>query len=403
MSKIFYTMRLPLLLFALWATSCLYAQAPSLRIVNVPVLKVSKQPEKMLLLGQSNAGIRSNNLVNEQVLDLVRVKEADSILPRKTQNHRFLFGSIISIFGVKWRAITMERQKLVGTAKHNVGAPCEGSDRFTEYDINIDLLPHYEPYIGLMYKGYQQQMRINKKGVRGEDFTKPPYLYPTDSTLSQSRVHCEITPPKKFRPEINSKFYPVLCGTDFLNHPNFGVEKPVLGMYGAFVSDCNHSCHTELHPYEWIWWLDVNPAKDKEVNNKRWLVGLQRESSNRFKGWSERPRVGLIAVPFLFKADQAEMRIDIEHLVLSTFVEEGLEKLPELSKDATDLNFTEMKVNLGGYENKSISIHTSQALKEEGIKLWLTDVQADDQYISGYLYIAVSVTDLYMAAVTVQQ
>jgi hypothetical protein len=94
----------------------------------------------------------------------------------------------------------------------------------------------------------------------------------------------------------------------------------------------------------------------------------------------------------------------IEHLVHNDFVPEALETLPELPADALDMNFTEMTVNLTNElkEDKNLTIRTNQPIDSEGLRMWLSDVETDGQWIKGYINIAVSVKDIYTARVTVR-
>ncbi len=369
------------------------------RTISVAVQRVPFVDSSFLLLGQDNITIRRDSILNELIVDLVMVKEADSILQKRTQRHRSGFGWLLAPFGIKWKAISMHRRKFVGTAKRDIGNP--DKPEYTEYDINIDLMAHTPKHMALVWEGNKRQKEINKHKLKGRDPNQPPFIEPTLQTSNQYRIHCELTPPQNYLNQLTELFYPVSGHKGFAGHHNFGEPKPTIGVYGAFVSDCNHNCHAEIHPYEWIWWLDVNPAKDSLANEKRWLVGLQRESSNRFRRWSKRPRVGMVSVPFLFSVNDAKPTIAIEHLLHSNFVENGLKTLPEVPADAMDANFTEMEVKLTGLD-KSLTVTTNKPLETDAVRLWLSSITTDGKWVYGYVNIAASVTDLYTARVTVK-
>lgn len=374
----------------------------NVRTLTLPVEKAATVDPNFLRLEEKNSWIRKDSFLNEQLVDMVKVEEMDSILPSRYQHHRFGIGWFLFVAGYKWRAIEMHRMKLVGTAKGDVYPPSLGSDQFTEYDVNIDLLPHTPKYVDMMYEGYVTQKTLNKhwkREHRKPEFDKTPFVYPVSSTLNQYRVHCELTPPKPYRILINERFYPDIAGTNFSNHPNFGEPRPTLGMYGAFVSDCNHTCHDEMHPYEWLYWLDVNPAKDSIANTKRWMVGLFREGSNRFRRWSYRPRVGSVAVPFIFPVGEGKPAINIDHLVYSEFMPKQFKQYQAVPADASDLNFTDMTVTPEGI-NQSIAIHTSIPMTTDALRMWFSDVKSDGKWVWGYIHLAMSVKDLYTARVT---
>lgn len=378
------------------------AQALAPRTITLPVRNIAAIDSVWMQLKTSNIEIRSDSILNEQLLDLVQIKVADSVLTKRTQRHRSGFGWLLAPFGIHWRAITMNRVKYVGTAKKDIGNPAK--PEFTEYDINVDLMAHTPKHMALVWQGQQKQKEVNKKNLRGQDPNKPPFIEPTLETAHYYRIHCELTPPKDYREQLTQWFYPVTGHKGFAGHPNFGEPRPTLGVYGAFTMDCNHNCHIEIHPYEWLWWLDVNPTKDSLANEKRWMVGLQREASNRFRKWATSPRVGLVSVPFLFAADATNPTIMVEHLVFSDFVPQALKHLPELPADALGLNFTEMTVSLTNElkEDKTLTIRTNQPIDNEGLRMWLSGVETDGQWIKGYINIAMSVKDVYTARVTVR-
>ncbi len=382
--------------------SFVFGQSSLSRTLTLPVTNVAAIDSVFLKLQTNNIEIRNDSILNEQLLDLVRIKEADSVLTKRTQRHRSGFGWLLAPFGIHWRAITMNRVKYVGTAKRDIGNPSK--PEYTEYDINIDVMAHTPKYMALVWQGQQRQKEVNKKNLNGKDPNKPPFIEPRLETAQYYRIHCELTPPNQYRDQITELFYPVTDHKGFAGHHNFGESRPTLGVYGPFVLDCNHNCHIEIHPYDWLWWLDVNPAKDSLANEKRWLVGLQREGSNRFHKWATSPRVGLVSVPFLFAIDEANPTILIEHLLHNDFVPEALQNLPELPADALDMNFTEMTVSLTNQlkDDKTLTIRTNQPIDSEGLRMWLSEVETDGQWIKGYVNIAVSVKDIFTARVTVR-
>lgn len=387
------------LLFALGAILSLHAQNST---ISVEVKWVEAIPMDILALSSDNPSIRDNTILNEGILDLVTAYRIDSILPRKKQRHRVFGGGIISMLGWHWLAIDMKRQTFIGTLKNNLRVPNKDSDKFTEYDVNWDLVPHREPYIGLMYRGYQKQYKLHrhwKGNSRPEElFTS----YPTDENLHEYRVHCELTPSMSHRQELNDKFYPVIQPMNLTQHINFGEARPTVGMYGPFVSDCNHSCHTELHPYEWLWWLDLHPQKDANKNEKRWLVGFFREYSNRFKGWSAPPQTGHIKVPFLFPVSAPEWQINLDHLVYSHLHAENLPLVSAMPDEARQFNFDEITVDWTGTSSLSnqLFIRNSLPMTAKGAKFWLSDVATDGEWVMGYFNIAVSIEDVYTVRIT---
>ncbi len=364
--------------------------------ITVPVNKVSKIDDTWLKLGTDNPSIREDYLLNEQLVDLVQVYEADSVFRKRKQHHHSGFG-IISLFGYHWRAIEKKRTKFVGTSVRSYGAP--GEPQFTEYDIKYNMVGHLEPYTTMAYEGYQLAKKMNRHEAKKQDKTVAPYIKPTPETMDKYYMHNELTPDKRHWQQLDSLFFPCVAGTKHVDHVNFGEDPISLGMYGVLVSDCNHGCRPEIHPYEWIWWLEVNPKHDNRADEKRWLVGLFRESSNRFRRWSKPPRRGVISVPFLFDNNDDKKEINIEHLVNSEFIEEGMEDLnvPENAQLFCQTNYT---VALEGLD-QNINLTTNRSLPN-GAMWWIDQVASDGEHVWGYLNVAASVRSVYTARVSIK-
>lgn len=364
--------------------------------VTVPVQQVNQIDDIWLKLDTDNPTLREDYLLNEQLLDLVQVYEADSVFKKKKQHHRSGFG-IISLFGYHWKAIQQKRVKFVGTSVRSYGAP--GEPQFTEYDIKYNMVGHLPHYMQIAVDGYQLAKEMNRHEAKKQDKTVAPYIDPTPETTDKYYLHNELTPDKDYWYELDSLFFPCIAGTKHEDHVNFG-EKPIsLGIYGVLVSDCNHGCRPEIHPYEWIWWLEVNPKHDDRPAEKRWLVGLFRESSNRFKRWSKPPRRGVISIPFLFQETDLGKEIYVEHLVNSEMRPDGLEDL-DLSEEVQSFDQTKYAIVLDGTD-KTIMLSTNKAFPQ-GVKWWISDLQTDGSNIAGYINIAASVKSVYTARVTIK-
>lgn len=362
----------------------------------IPVNHVQKVDTAWVKLTTTNPIIRKDKILNEQIVDLVQAYEADSTFRKRKQHHKHIF-AVISMFGYHWKAITKKRVKYVGTSVRSYGAP--GEAHFTEYDIKYNMAPHLQPYIDMACNGYQVAKKMNRHGMKDQDKTVAPYCEVTPETLDKYYLHNELTPPKEYWNELDSLFFPCVAGTKHVDHVNFGEDSISLGMYGVLVSDCNHGCRPEIHPYEWIWWLEVNPKHDDLAEEKRWLVGLFRESSNRFKRWSKPPRRGVISIPFLFDAARKDKQIHIDHLVNSELLPKGLNDLT-IPDAAKKFDQTTYQVWLDNASDQ-LTITANRTLPE-GVTWWLSDVTSDGEFTVGYINIAASVRSVYTARITVK-
>ena len=384
------------------STHLSFSQAPQISYKINSYSSTGKAFKDLLL---SNAAIEDNDTLNEGILDLVQPMVIDSVLGRKKEHHQlFLVGWLIHAFGdYNWRAVSMTKEKFVGTVKNDARS---GEEEFTEYDINFDLNFHLKPYLNRVFKSYDKQRAYHRQDFRPShktNYNGTPFVRDTNEIdLKRYRLHCEMTPPREFRVQLHYLFFPTQPGLSLHEHPNFGTDHPTMGFYGASCLDCNHNCHPELHPYEWTWWLNLHGS---DPMAKTWLVGLFCEGSNRFRHWSHEPKVGKISIPFAFaiKDNNAAPTVTIEHLVFNKFVNHELKKLNiedttfDSKLETCIVNFDD---NHGG--KYSINIGFKSILLTDDLKYWFSDLNWDAQHriLSGYMNLATSVKELYTTKIT---
>lgn len=365
---------------------------------------IQNVPESFLQLRISNDSIFKNDLLNEEIIDLVKVDERDKKVPTPYTTHQggVLGGWFIRMIGFYWKAVDRMRHKFVGTNKNGLSMPGE-KDELTEHDVNFNLIPHLPKYLNMVYDGRTlQTTRKQFKRARQQDKTKPPFITPTTETADEYDLHCELTPPKRMRDSVNALFYPCMHGYNLDKHQNFCDMKPTVGMYGVFVLDCNHSCHPEIHPYEWLWWLRTS-EKVKEQNsfNKEWMLGFFKESSNRFILWSLPPRVGTIAVPFIFKTSETKSYLQLKEIVHGKFRPHGIKRMKDLPQHTSEFNFSDTTILLSLTNGKVFPLHlrTDKVTKTPALRWWLSDIHTDAnaQWVWGYFNMVVSIRDGYTA------
>jgi hypothetical protein len=358
-------------------------------------------PSSFLNLRIANDSIDANDILNEEIVDLVKVDERDRKVPTPYTTHQGGgFGWFIRMIGYYWQAVDRLRYKFVGTNLNGLSMPGE-RDELTEHDINFNLIPHLDKYMNFVYRGRMAQTKRRQfRRARNRDLTKPPYIPPTLSTAQVYDLHCELTPPKKMRDSVNAFFYPCLHGYNLNTHPNFCDMKPTVGMYGVFILDCNHSCHPEIHPYEWLWWLKLTDADKANHNfNKTWMLGFFKESSNRFILWSRSPRVGTISIPFIFKTSETNSYLKLSHVVSGKFRPHGIKMMKTLPGNTSTFNFADtiVAVHLNDGQTFPLHLRTDGMLNTPALRWWLSDVQTDSnhQWVWGYFNVVVSVKDGY--------
>ena len=375
-----------------------------------PVNSKGTTNEAFSYLLLSNDRISKNDTINEKILDLVAPMLLDSVVDKRKQHHKvWPLGWLIHTFGnFNWRAISKNKEKFVGTI---VRQSRSGEEEFTEYDINFDLNFHLDKYLKKVFKGYDIQGKYRRQDITHKertDFKAIPFVRDTNNiNIRDYRLHCELTPPRAFRSQLNYLFYPAIPGGGGLaQHPNFGTDFPTVGFYGVFCSDCNHSCHPEIHPYEWMWWLKTN---DRDSSfQKIWTIGLFHESSNRMKNWSVNPMSGSIAIPFAFKLDPETPKnniVEIEHLVFNKFTEKNFSNLKMGEKFFGPDQHQQISITNDGKELTIITVRFSRAINTQFLKFWFSQLNFDENQnvISGYFHFATSVEDLYTTQIRFKQ
>jgi hypothetical protein len=373
-----------LIVLLVFAGSSLFAQLPG----NFQLLyKLKTQRDSVF----------ANRVERELITDMVTVGLTDSILPTKTSTHQTrLFNWMLRTFaGLRWRAIDGKKHAMVGTLKGGMSTP--SSDFFTEYDVTFQMFQHTPKYQALVKMAYQAQ---RDKMRKGRNFLKKKGINPdtlTGAELAKLRIHPEHTPLKKNRDSLNKYFLPCLPGTTIDNHPAWSVTNPTVGCYGAFVLDGNHKGGPEIHPYEWLWWMDT---KERTPNKLVWYAGLMREGSNRFLRWSKKPRVGFIKIPFVFDVTDTVNTIKVEHLVVGDMKPESLKKLGNyVPTDAG--NFKNGGGGMGFSWGNKITFDFEN-LNTDAVRWWITTETDNKQFVWGYLNIAVSTDDVYAIRVTLE-
>jgi hypothetical protein len=360
------------------------------------IVSYQKTPESFLHLLKNNDEISKNDTLNELLVDMVQPTLADSMIYRKKQHHKLgPIGFLISTFGnFNWRAFSMKKEKFVGTV---VRTSRSGEEQYTEYDVNFDLNFHLHKYLHRVFEMYDRQGKIKRQDFTSKrkiDFKASPFVRDTNNIDIRSyRLHCELTPQREYRAIMNYFFLPTLPGAGGLKqHVNLENDLTTMGFYGLLCLDCNHSCHPEMHPYEWIWWLKANDGDNS--TQKEWHIGLFHEGSNRMKKWSKNPKNGTIKIPFAFKSNQAAS-IEIQHGAVNEFVSDAKLMAPEnvFKSQAKQMNL----VLKGRDFSKIIALKFVNPINTQGLSYWFSDLNydADNGIISGYFNYAICVKDLY--------
>lgn len=332
----------------------------------------------------------------EAVLDLLQASTVDSVYARKRARHRVVGGALLPYFGVRWKTVRYTREQVVGQV---VKQSISGKERFTEYDVNFNLVPHLPRSLEVVHAAYadQQGMFKARKKVRkagGPD--APPYIKPVpDADPTPYKIHVEVTPMRDLRDTLHEVFYPTRGGLPLVEHPNIQRSNPVFGVYGPMVLDCNHKCHPEIHPYEWIWW---RRAPKQEGGSAVWSLGFLRDVSNRMKHWSSAPREGAVRIPVVLDFGQQDaLSIRLEAGPRSGFSAEGLWRWPLPASAAAVRGQSTWSFEHPALSGKTLELVSDQELPIAAAWWWMEDAvwDADRGLLRAYLVLALSVEDAF--------
>lgn len=349
-------------------------------LFSISVLCAQTSWENYLLL--PNDSLRKDIVKMETVLDAFQPVVVDSFFSPSDQWHRFVGGRLLyDVLDLHWEAIRQKRTKFVGQNLKNVSVHAAWPT--LEHDINFYLVPHLEHYIDSTLTWWniagKKERNLFHSFKENPKITIPDKLKILDDWFIY--LETENTPLHSHIKKLDSLFYPSVKPNTNEKHKNMNYMFIPLGVYGTPVMDCNHSCKPEIHPYEWIWWMNFDAGY---THKKEFFVGLHRDASKRFKKWSTKPRTGSIKIPFVFEKSK-EKKIDIRLINFDKFNDEMLQ-----------IHFGSKTDLIGNLESNGIKIETNITEKNQ-FKYEVTSKETwidGKACISGYLTIYTSVKNL---------
>ncbi len=354
------------------------------------------------LLAQHDSLLRNDIIGSELVLDLVEPMVADSIVDARRQHLKGFGGWFIHHTWARyWEYYTDHKQKYVATNcrdYHIFNGPGD------EIDINIFLMPHLPRYVARVKDGFERALDRDRS-LKGFRFDKPSG-YPLPEELRYQDfgcivTECEVTPPHEFSDRLEHAFLPVRDGVYALDTLKFfGCKHPSMGMTGVWCMDCNHNCRPEIHPIEWLWWLDLSKERPGTPIAKSWMVALIVDDSHRFKDWSAGPLSGEIAIPFVVPTACTTIIADLQKIAGDPIANDTLP--PGEFYQSADTSFVIPYLpGTGEYPKLDILVRTSGEWPQTGTRYWFSDISTCDTGWKGYLHIATTVQNLLAMRVTI--
>ena len=381
------------------------------RTLTVDQLTHESRPETWDALTVAAPELMDKFQVREALLDLVEICSSHPDFEAKKCYQSGMAGFSTLDKNRFWEAIEMSKQKFVGTSIepskffHSVAVP-------KERDICVYAVPHLPHYIEMAERGL-------KKADRKRSGQKKISKYPLVEEFTEGGCDCAepLTAKKKkkeycryvelectwedgndsLRKELVEQFAPPLKSIDPKEELKSSLFLPT-GVYGPFVSDCVHNCKPEIHPYEWIWWMEFD--KENPVR-KSWKVGFIRDQSKRYTKWAPQLLEGRASIPFAVPKGktlymQVEPLVHNELVCISLACEASTGELPlALLEEQTTVSVDQSNTKI------VLSSKTERPLRN-GVAFSLSHLNEDPKtgLLTGYLNIAVSARTVFTARVT---
>lgn len=362
-------------------------------------------------LARPDGELRGNVVACEQAIDLVRAWVADSVVEQRKQRHKGFGGWMGQrTIGLFWEYFDAHKRTYIGTSSR----PFHIFDGLAdEVDINIFVMPHLPGYMQMARAGFEQaqarprsdkafRVETADRYASLEEFPLPEEIQVPEGYIT---IECEVTPPQEFAEELAQKMMPTRDGDYSLDTiPNFGAKYPAFGMTGVWCMDCNHNCRPEIHPIEWLWWLDLSAGRPGSANAKSWMVALMCDGSNRFHQWSPTPLGGEIAIPFVLPRGSSVLKVGIDWL-LGNPVPAADSLWENGPGSALELQTAELEVplNFSGRKSKA-QIQSTAPATLPNVRYWFTqdgEPTGPEGDLHGYLHMSVMVRSLGGFRVTI--
>jgi hypothetical protein len=366
-----------------------YAQAPS---------------AAWTLLALPDSSLRQDIMGNEMVIDLVDASVTDSIVTQRRQRLKGFGGWIAQRAAARyWQYYTDHKQKYVASSTRPYHIYDGVGD---EMDINIFLMPHLPRYVRMVDTGFDIALR-RPRSIDAFRFDTPPGFPVPEELKYEDRgyilVECEVTPPQQFMERLEHDFLPMREGVYVLDSmPHFGTKHPSFGLTGVWCMDCNHNCRPEIHPIEWLWWLDLSENRPGSPNAKSWMVALMVDASNRFQDWCSSPLSGEIAIPFSVPRTTSTMLVDM-HQIAGDPIPNGRDlAFDEHTFQSGDTSFVIPYLpNTEAASKLDILMRTSSTWSPGGTHYWISNLELGPNGWTGYLHLSTTVQSLLALRVTI--
>jgi hypothetical protein len=185
------------------------------------------------------------------------------------------------------------KRTLVGTLREVHVADIPGT--FEDHDVNIDVVP--DPlYEYLITDGHRREYTdiMSAQWNLSAHSSGQPDCDDTKSVESFAFVEGEIQPSSDLGSGVAEGL-----------RDRIAAAGGRVGMYGPWIYDKGHCCHSEIHPAEQIWWREDGAGGEATYHlnvicdaSKRYWWRDQMADGTKLKPWGAPPVTGVFAVAF---------------------------------------------------------------------------------------------------------
>jgi hypothetical protein len=217
------------------------------------------------------------------------------------------------------RSVVYFKRTLVG--KVQGAEPYNQTGTYQDFDVDIYVVPN-DKYMYLVTQGHKREytdimkMQWELSAVTGSRSGKPD-CDDEDSIRESGWVEAEIQPDSD--PDSGTALK--LAEMVRTRAPKDGQPAKDVGVYGTWIYDKGHCCHSEIHPAEQIWWRDDVGDTQKVYTcclfvdaSKRFWWRDQMDDGTKLKPWGAPPVRGIFAIAFEAELGKPAVRFEVANI-----------------------------------------------------------------------------------------